>query len=656
MKTAYFIAILFATLPLLAQKKEFPDFGKIDKSDLEMKECDFDKDAAAYKLLDIGEVIYERSGKNFFRMRTSCRTRIKILKDKGFEEANIKLRFYSKQGYETIRDISANTYNLDEAGNIVTIKLDKASIFTKKIDNRISEVVFTMPQIKVGSVIEFRNEDIKESYQNIEDWYFQSHIPTRYSQYMLRIPSMFKFVTEKLTVQPVEEKSGETEERIGTADATYRYTSFERSFIMRKIPALRGEPYMGSFEDYLQRIQFQLYQIDNGDGSVTNLRSSWPKLTEQLLEDEDFGLQLKKNIPKTQELENQLKGITDNYKKMAVIHDYVRRNMNGIGIPAIYAMDGVKTAWDKKSGTNTEVNKVLIDLLKNAGLEAYPLLVSTRGHGSVNTLYPFLQQFNEVMAYVKIGDKSYVLNAADKYNPPQLTPSDVLNTQGFIVDKEHGGWVSMDNNKQRFSNVVSLFADITNDGIMDGEALVKSGDYAKNPRVQRWKEDRTNFKNYFVSENNSMKVDSIELDNVDDDTLELEQKIKFKSQLSSAGDYKYFTINLFNGLDKNPFIADERHTDIEFGYKQFYGVYGTITIPDGYKIEELPKNLVMITPDTGIILRRLLQTDASGLHIKLTVDFTKPVYLAGDYADFKEFYKKLYATLNEQIVLKKTPK
>ncbi|MEP7163641.1 MAG: hypothetical protein ABI741_03050 [Ferruginibacter sp.] len=41
--------------PLFAQK-DIPAFGKIDKADLEMKECAFDKAAEAMVLFDIAEV------------------------------------------------------------------------------------------------------------------------------------------------------------------------------------------------------------------------------------------------------------------------------------------------------------------------------------------------------------------------------------------------------------------------------------------------------------------------------------------------------------------------------------------------------------------------------------------------------------------------
>ena len=49
---------------LLSAQKGYPDYGTIDKLDLQMTQCDLDKDAAAYKLLDYGDVRYV-NGKNF---------------------------------------------------------------------------------------------------------------------------------------------------------------------------------------------------------------------------------------------------------------------------------------------------------------------------------------------------------------------------------------------------------------------------------------------------------------------------------------------------------------------------------------------------------------------------------------------------------------
>ena len=645
------LLLLLASTTIFAQK-ELPAYGKIDKADLLLKECEFDKDAEAYTLLNSGDVYYNIVAENF-NIVTNRRTRIKILKEKGLDRANVKLHFYSKSNYEEIRNISGVTYNIDNAGNIVTTKLEKSSVYIKKLNNKVSEVSFTMPDVKVGSVIEFKYTDTKKSIRDLDDWYFQDDIPTRISSYRIRIPSVFRFAMQVLTYQPIEQKDEVINDNLYYKASSISTRSEEKTYVLKNVPALRDEPFMGAEKDYLQRIVSQLNSIVYASGEVDEVQSTWPKLTQDLLEDEDFGLQLKKNLPHTKSLDDSLKNVQDDYHRMILIHDYVRKNMNWNGRESIYSSDGIKSAWDKKSGSNAELNFILIDLLRDAGIKAYPLLVSTKDNGTVNTIYPFLEQFNNTMTCVFIGDKRYILNAADKYNPAYLIPYDVLDNDAFVVDKDHGGWIKLSNNNDTWRNVVTLFAQITPDALMEGNATVYSYGYSRNPREKKWIEDKSNFKDYFTKGFTAMKVENIQVENQDKDTLPLQQKLDFSLPVNSSGEYKYFTLNLFQGLEKNPFIADKRQTDIEFNYPQSYTLVGKVTLPDGYEFDDLPKSIKMIMPDSSITLQRLIQPGNGSIDFRISLDFFQSYYSANAYPLLQEFYKKLFTTLNEQIVIKK---
>lgn len=645
-------SLMLLCFNLIFAQKEIPKFGDIDKADLQMKECEYDKDAEAYKLLDYGNVQYQIMNDNF-NIVAERRTRIKILKDKGLDEANIKIDFYSSGDYERLSEISGITYNLDNTGNVVKTILDKSSIFIKKLNNRYSQLSFSMPEVKVGSVIEFKYKDVKVTLADLDSWKFQDDIPTRLSMYKIIIPGVFRFATQLYTYQNVEQNSKNISDVLVYHRSVISDHSEEKTYVINNVPALRDEPFMGAERDYLQRIVFQLGRIVYGDGEIEDVMSSWPKITKQLLEEDDFGLQMKKNLPHTSSLDDSLKNVQGDYNKMVLIYDYVHRNMNWNGIESIYSDNGVKSAWDKKSGTNAELNFILIGLLRDAGIKAFPLLVSTKDNGAVNTIYPFLSQFNNTMTCVLIGNDKYILNAADKYNPAYLIPYDVLDNQGFIVDNEYGGWITLSNKKDTWKNLVSISADITPGALMEGKATVYSYGYSKNPRLKEWEEDKSSFEDYFTKAFTAIKVKNIEVKNEDVDTLPLEQKLDFSLPLNSSGEYKYFTLNLFQGLEKNPFIADKRATDIEFNYPKSYTVIGKINIPDGYQFDELPKNIRMIMPDTSIIMQRLIQPGDGTIDFRITLDFERPYYTAAEYPAFHEFYKQLFNALNEQIVIKK---
>lgn len=162
-------ALVFA-LPSYSQKdKDIPAWGKIDKADLEMKECDFDKDAEAVVLFDVAELFCDQS----YNIQLERRIRIKILKEKGLSQADVKLPYIFYRNAEKIQKLSAQTYNLDASGNVVVTQADKKTFFDKKINNRYAQQIFSFADVKVGSVLEYK---YVHSGVGLVNWYFQGEI------------------------------------------------------------------------------------------------------------------------------------------------------------------------------------------------------------------------------------------------------------------------------------------------------------------------------------------------------------------------------------------------------------------------------------------------------------------------------------------------
>jgi Domain of Unknown Function with PDB structure (DUF3857) len=639
-----FITIAFVLLfagSLLAQKsKDIPDFGKVDKSELLLKECDIDKNAEAMVLFDAGETVCKVNYGSWI-IETDHHTRIKILNEKGYDYASIHLRYRLEDNVKPISHLLAQTYNLDAAGNIVVSKVEKTQIFDKKINKHYSEIVFTFPEVKAGSVIEYKYED--EELQ--AEWYFQRSIPVKLSQFKIDFSPEVSVSIVPHCVLPYDVKSDE------------KTAGQRKVYSMTNIPALRDEPYISSDDDYRQRLQTILVSRNYPDKPSRNLLLTWPQVIKILMEDEDFGMQLKKNIPRTSDLDLMLQKLTNPYDKMTTIHHYVRKNMEWNGYDNIWALDGVKSAWKDKKGTSGEINLILVNLLKDAGLNAHPVLVSTRENGRVDAALADYTQFDKVMAYVKINDKAYTLDATEKYTPSQLIPLDVTASEGLVIEKidtYEWGWHVLWEPTQQFKNTVVIQADIDKEGQMTGEATISSADYARIGRMPKVKEGKEKFiQAYFTSQNAGSSVDSLEFENEETDSLPLIQKIHFKQSTSASGDYKYFSANLFSGLEKNPFLSDARFSDIFFGANQRYNIVGSFTIPDGYTFDELPKNIRMIMPDTGISFTRLVGANEGTLSVRYTLEFKKPIYDIQEYPEFKEFYKKLFGLLSEQFVIKK---
>lgn len=657
---AKFISLLLllfsVTNTLSAQRRHsnpnLPDFGDVDKADLQLKSCSFDPEADAEILLDKCEISYAFIGNNI-KVIEQHQVRMKVFKDKGKDRANIKLPYYSVNNDEDIHSIKGYTFSLDH-GKVEKTKLERKQIYDQKYNDKFHEKVFTLPDIKPGCVFEYEYTKETKNPQQLPDWYFQDEIPTRYSYLAIKVPKFLNFTMQNNRSLPMDIDTAIVENmNYASAGGVYSTSGSERIMAMKDIPGLRDEPLMTAAKDYMQHVHFQLSSVDFPDYHKSFL-TTWDKLITELMESSSFGGQLRKKVPDAKEVVAMASAETDSLARMYIIYDIVRRAMNWNGENRIIAEDNVNKVWTRRQGNSTEINIILINLLNEAGIDAYPLLVSTRDHGKVNPSYPFVDQFNQTVAYVWLNGNGYILDATEKYLPHNLTPPDILNTLGYLASPGMKGWVPINENYYDNKNSVVVMGKITPKGVMKANAYISSYNYSRANRLRDYRSSKKDYINDYLKKNDpAVKIDSVKIENADSAYLPLKQIVKFDMPLNNSGDYMYFNTNLFTGLEKNPFIADRRFSDVDFGYKQTYFFTANLALPDGFEPEALPKNMAMILPDTSIIFKRMMATDGHTLSVRYSLQLKRPIYYRKEYPMLKEFYKKLYAKLDEQIVLHK---
>ncbi len=653
MKCTLLLIVVFFSIHSIAQ---IPSFGKIDKSDLLITDCDFDKGAEAMILIDWGNTYYERGtvGISLFKTVFERRTRIKILNEKGIKRADVSIGFYSHNNDEKILKIDANTYNIDPTGKVITTEVKKNSIYTKKINKYYSELIIAFPEVKVGSVIEYKYSLERETMGQLRDWYFQGRIPVRYSQYQLKVPQIFRFSVQPSIVDNIEDKQEVISERISVDNGFVETNSLKSSYIMRNLPGIKNEPYMGSYKDYQQRLEFQLSQIDYGNGNIQDLRVKWSDIVKDLNQRPDFGKQLENDISGADKLISDAKQIENEEWRIKFISTEIKKTILANEDEDIFTAKGINKTFETKSGNSADLNLLLVKLLRQAGIKANPILFSTRNNGLLNTNFPFLSQFNTVLVAANAGNNLLIIDAADKFGYYKIVPEKVSNSQGFVIEGENGIWKNIFSGKHKYKILAALRGNIDANGNIAGDALVNAFDYARHERSEKLMKDNGAFKSaYFNTKNSSYNIEDLVINNSTADSLPLEQKVKFSGVLSGSGNYKYFSVNLFSGLDENLFTAQERISDIDFGFNQEYIIYGNYNIPEDYIFEGLPENLSMIMPDTSIVFSRTMIAEGNLLNVRINIEFRKPYYTADMYTDFAAFYKKMFAQLNEQVVIKK---
>ena len=639
MRKPLLLLFLLATTLCSYGQKKLTKFGHSAVEEMAFKDCDFDPGADIVCLFEESTVQFNLNG-SVPMLETYIRRRFKVLKTSGVENANVKLTYYSKDGFEDITGVEGYVYNTGADGKVITTKMKGNEAFRKKIDGEYSELSFALPEVKVGSVYEYKYRVYRRTIGGIAPWRFQHSYPTLYSCCHLLIPEYFDFTYSVVRRQPMEVKAD------GSVNGAF--------YSMSNIPGIHDEPYMAGTNDFIQRVDFHLTRINPPGQASINVGTTWANIATDLQDNAYFGQQLRRNIKGTDSLNTALASCTTKKDKLIAIYQFVQQYMAWNGDNEIFSSDeGIKDSWAKKQGNSADINMILIDLLRDNDIEAYPILVSTRDNGSVQKGYPNLRQFNATMAAVKLDSTYLVMNASDKYNPYDLVPYDVQYTYGFIIDKKRSGWLTIYDDTKKERSFITVSLNLDNEGNISGIGRAAYSDYARNLRLNDYRKkqlkDRLTLKGDII-----LNIDSLAVQNEAEWQKPLDVKIGCSGKAKRSGKYTLIPYDLFMGLGDNPFTADKRQTNINFGYLQDLQVTGYINLPQGYTVESLPKSMKMHLGDSSILFKRIFQKSSdTQLAFQLRIQHLRPEYTVREYEDIKAYYKKMYELLSERIVLKK---
>lgn len=620
----------------LSPVEQIERYGYIDTADLKLTACDFEKDANAMVLFDKGEM----SG-GFTEYVVSRQRRIKIFNENGKSEANIRIEYNNKFGAERILALEAETINLIN-GKIEFTKLDQNLIYFEHTDKNSDAVVFSMPNVTSGSVIEYRYILGRELSRNVPDWKFQCNLPTRFSQFDL-------FLRRKMDFTALSRVNRHFDKDTVSASGGHVW-------LLKNIPSEKDEPFMRSATDALQSIVLIISSVEI-DGKKKDIATSWAEVGKEIANDKDFLKPFSQSLHDEDTIVNHAKTLKTNDEKIAFLFNRVKNLMKWNEKKNYFSADGIKSAWKKKSGNWGEINMILCRLLKLSGVNACPMLVSTRDNGRLLSNFVNIYQINKLVTYVPVDSaKYYVLDATDKYNTYNEIPFDLLNSNGLFLDKDKDKYGLLFLKKETpVKQVVFVNAEIKPEGTMNGTAQVNSFSYNKSTKLELHKLlDEKKYFEYLTDHDNNLKITSLKLENAEADSLPLLQNIDFNLDLPGTDDkYIYFNPNLFTSLHDNPFISETRASDIDFGCPEIYSINGRYKMPAGFKIESLPKSINLVMPDKTITFKRIAGQQDGFILINYTISYKKSFYPHTDYPLIFAYFKKMTEVLNEQIVLEK---
>lgn len=648
----------------MAQDKSNAKFGKITPEDFAPKAYPIDSNANAVVIADIGSSKIIGNTKGWFSIEFKRYCRIHLLNKNGFDIATEEIDLYSDgDREEKLSDLKAVTYNL-ENGKVVETKLDKENIFKDKLSKNLVDKKFTFPNIKEGSIIEFEYTITSDFLRYLRPWAFQGNYPTLWSEYNLRLPSFFSYLFlgqgyQKFFIQTRKDWQDQykvTETNGTDASQYYSITTAVTDYrwVIKDAPALKDEGYVSTVRNHVQKIEFELTS-KNAPLEPYNYITSWPQVSEELMKDENFGLALSKDYSWMSDAKKEAMGAaSSSLEKAKKIYEYVRDNFTCTDYSEVGLDQSLKNVLKTKRGSVAEINLFLVAMFRYAGIDADPVILSTRTHGYTYALYPILNKFNYVICDATVDGKQIFLDATHpRLGFGKLTPA-CYNGHARVINSAATELEFLSDSLME-RKMTSIMLTSNDNGELVG-ALQQVPGYFESHEIRETVKEKGQ-EEFFktVKKNYSQEITLVNphIDSLND--LDESVSIGYNFKLNQEKeDIVYINPMFGEAYKENPFKSAQRVYPVEMPYASDETYLFSMIVPQGYTVDELPKSIIVKLNNAGDGQFEYIVSETNGtISLRSRIQLKRAYYQPAEYDLLREFFNLVVKKQTEQIVLKK---
>jgi hypothetical protein len=603
------------------QQKNKISFGKVSLEELKMQYYEPDSSAAAVILSDIGK--FDGNTLVFTR-----HLRVKILKKAGLDWGNWVFNTPTKG------DFKVWVFNFSD-GQVITDKASRDNIFNEEIVKGFEVYKIFAPNVRVGSVV-----DITYSYLGIPfEWRFQESIPVVFSDLTVEPSLMVTFSKMYFGFENIEEIS-------------------PSRWQAHNLPAFKVEPYLRAYSNYITKFEFQVVSFGRpGSPFYVPYSTSWEKIIENLLKSEAFGGMIStsaflNDIAK----EIKQKNLTVE-EQINEAFDRIQQHIKWDGTKSIFPINARTSFLKNHSGNSANINLCLVSLLRKIGIEAHPVVLSTRENGMISSHMPMMSKLNYVIAYVNHANHNLLLDATSEDLTPGILPPYCLNGEGLVVRNDTVKWIELD---QKYRDIQRQYITIAIDKNLYAKATLvhERREYAFYHWMQAnktYKDDPEVILNNLRKVNSKVNFLTYRVNKIDKSKLSTSETIEvdITEQLVDAGDHLIFIPIVLHPYINNPFSSTSRNYPIDLESQKEFVTSVSTFIPLGLKAETIPESIRLSIPDGSATFTYLAQANDSQLQLMMILKIQRSVYTEAEYEDLKLFFTEIIKKLNEPVVLSK---
>lgn len=679
MKTLFRSCCLLAVFysnSLFAQNASDHLFDKITPKDFTVQSSLVDSNTEAVILADWGKTEFEGNNKGWVSWIFKRKKRILILKKRAADLADVAISIYFKERVqseddreEILTDVSGTSYNL-ENGLVKEYKLNKKDVFVEKTDKHHKTTKFAMPAVKENTIIDI-SYTIKSDFEfNIPSWTFQNgRCPTLWSDYSIEIPSLLSYMSLYKMNHPLFIKKDETGHKtysvviknhngmVNTQERLSVTAEVSKSrWVMKDLPAFEYEDFVNSPENVKDYIRFQLYQVNNGE-KTEDVYNTWKGTIDNLEKDEEFLEGLKQADEWATETVLKMENSGIKSQDMAKsLFEFVQNNFTCSNHNKIFITDKITDVIKNRAGNVGEINLLLVSLLRKAGMNADPALLSTTGNGKASLTYPELDGFNYLICRLKTDSINYLLDASQPRLGFGVLDKSCYNDFARVIASD-SAVIPLKAAALIEKKYVNIQLTKQPSGFLHGEASVI---YGMDKSLQLRRQIVNNTTSYLKNKEKELSNEVIHFSNGKIDSLnqnELPLNFHYQVELQQPNaDIIYIKPFLLEGYTVNMFPYHIRKNPVELPFASDDIYSFVMELPAGYSLEELPKSAKIDLNEKDAVFEFKVSSDyKSYVMVKSRLKFNTVFYDKGDYENLITFYAAIMKKFQEMIVLKKKP-
>jgi hypothetical protein len=314
----------------------------------------------------------------------------------------------------------------------------------------------------------------------------------------------------------------------------------------------------------------------------------------------------------------------------------------------------LRDVMKKNGGTVGDINLLLIALLRKKGLQADPVVLSTREYGFNLASYPVLQKLNYVIVRLKIYDKVYYLDAAHSQLGFGQLAGDCYNGHARIISNKDSGSVFFETDSLREKKTTMVLIASTDKGLEGSwQSTFGRQESYELRRKMSGKDEKDYFSNIQTGYGEDMEISNGGIDSLQRPEDPVKVHYDFRLHQAEGESRIYLNPVIGDGWRENPFKAEERKYPVEMPYVMDNMYIFSLEIPEGYTVEELPKSAkVALNGDQGLF-EYLLGQQGNVIQLRCRLRLNKANFPPDDYVNLRDFFGFIVKKESETIVLKK---